>query len=121
MATTEANAPPPSRLPPKPAAATAAPHPAKAWHKWALIAVASLAVLAAVIKATPFLVVGTSMAQTVQVRREQFHEERIGEVIQPFNTLVNEYFAQAKQFFYQRTGDPVTSAQMAWQALDDLR
>lgn len=65
--------------------------------------------------------VGTSMAQTVQIRREQFHVERIGESIEPFNPLVNQYFSQAQQFFLQRTGDPVASSQMAWQALENIR
>lgn len=65
--------------------------------------------------------VGTSLAQTMQIRRDQFHTARIGESIYQFNPLVNQYHDQAKQFFFEKTGDPAASSLMAWQALSDLR
>ena len=65
--------------------------------------------------------VGTSMAQTIQERREQFHLSRVGEFLDPFNPAVNSFSEQARAFFLQQTGDPARSQQMALQALDDLR
>jgi DHA2 family multidrug resistance protein len=65
--------------------------------------------------------VGTSMAQTIQERRLQFHTERVGDLIGPFNPHVTTFLEQARSFFYQQTGDPVGSQQMAVQALEDLR
>jgi DHA2 family multidrug resistance protein len=65
--------------------------------------------------------VGTSMAQTMQQRRLQFHVSRIGEFLDPLNPKVNEFAAQAQAFFFQETGDPAGSQLMTWQALEDLR
>ncbi|MEN6496281.1 MAG: DHA2 family efflux MFS transporter permease subunit [Thermoguttaceae bacterium] len=65
--------------------------------------------------------VGTSMAQTLQERREQFHLDRLGESVNPFNPAVTSFIEQAQTYFYQVTGDPVGSLQMAWQALADVR
>ncbi len=65
--------------------------------------------------------VGTSMAQTIQERREQFHLSRVGEFLDPFNPAVNSFSEQARAFFLQQTGDPAGSQQMALQALDNLR
>jgi DHA2 family multidrug resistance protein len=65
--------------------------------------------------------VGTSMAQTMQERREQFHLSRVGEFLDPLNPAVNSFREQAGAFFYQNTGDPAGSQQMAVQALDNLR
>jgi DHA2 family multidrug resistance protein len=65
--------------------------------------------------------VGTSMAQTVQERREQFHLSRVGEFLDPFNPAVNSFLEQARASFFQQNGDPVSSRQMAVQALDNLR
>src|SRR5277367_5614559 len=48
--------------------------------------------------------VGTSMAQTIQERREQFHTSRVGEFVDPFNPLVNSYLERARAFFFQHTG-----------------
>ena len=64
--------------------------------------------------------VGTSMAQTIQERRLQFHTSRVGEFIDPFNPHVTTFLDQTGAFFYQQTGDPAGSQQMAVQALDDL-
>jgi DHA2 family multidrug resistance protein len=65
--------------------------------------------------------VGTSMAQTVEERREQFHLSRVGEFLGPLNPAVDSFLEQARAFFYQYTGDPAGSQQMAAQALDNLR
>jgi DHA2 family multidrug resistance protein len=65
--------------------------------------------------------VGTSMAQTVQERRLQFHVSRVGEFLDPLNPHVYSYLEQARAFFYQQTGDPAGSQQRALQALENLR
>ena len=65
--------------------------------------------------------VGTSMAQTIVTRREQFHVARVGEFLDPFNPLVSTFSEQGRAFFFQQTGDPAASQQMTWQALEDLR
>jgi MFS transporter, DHA2 family, multidrug resistance protein len=65
--------------------------------------------------------VGTSLAQTVQERRDQFHTLRLGEYLDPFNAAANSFLARAHGFFLQQTGDPVASQQLAWQQLENLR
>ena len=63
--------------------------------------------------------VGTSLAQTVQERRDQFHTLRLGEYLDPFNAAVHSFLAQAQALF--QTGDPTLSQQLAWQSLQNLR
>jgi len=65
--------------------------------------------------------VGTSMGQTIQERREQFHLARVDEFLDPFNPAVNAFAERGRAVFFQDTGDPVGSQQMTWQALADLR
>ena len=65
--------------------------------------------------------VGTSLAQTVHERRDQFHSLRLGEYLDPFNSAANSFIAQAQAVFLQQTGDAVASLQLAWQALENLR
>jgi DHA2 family multidrug resistance protein len=65
--------------------------------------------------------VGTSMAQTIQERREQFHLSRVGEFLDPLNPEVTSFGAQAQNFFFQQSGDAAGSRQLAVQALDNLR
>jgi DHA2 family multidrug resistance protein len=65
--------------------------------------------------------VGTSVAQTFQERRLQFHTSRVGEFLDPLNPAVNSFEDQAQAFFLQQTGDAAGSQQMAYQALEDLR
>jgi MFS transporter, DHA2 family, multidrug resistance protein len=65
--------------------------------------------------------VGTSIAQTMQERREQFHLSRVGEFLDPLNPQVTTFLEQAKAFFMQQSGDPAGSQQRALQALDNLR
>jgi DHA2 family multidrug resistance protein len=65
--------------------------------------------------------VGTSMAQTVQERRDQFHVLRLGESLDTFNAAVVSFLEQARGVFLQQTGDPVAAQQFSWQALENLR
>jgi len=65
--------------------------------------------------------VGTSVAQTIQERREQFHLLRLGENLDLLNPAVNGFAAQASPLFLQQTADPVGARQMALQTLSDLR
>jgi len=65
--------------------------------------------------------VGTSMAQTVQERREQFHLARIDDLVTPLNPHVQTFLQGAKAFFMQHTGDPAGSEQKALQLLANLR
>ena len=65
--------------------------------------------------------VGTSLAQTFQERRDQFHALRLGESLDPLNPAVQSFIEQAQARFLQQTGDPATAQQLAWQALENLR
>jgi len=65
--------------------------------------------------------VGTSVAQTMQERRDQFHSLRLGENLDPLNPAVNSYLDQVQPGFLQQTGDPVAAKQMALQSLANLR
>jgi hypothetical protein len=65
--------------------------------------------------------VGTSLAQTFQERRDQFHTLRLGEYLDTFNAAANSFLAHAQTFFLQQTADPVASQQLAWQQLENLR
>src|SRR5207247_11018601 len=65
--------------------------------------------------------VGTSLAQTLQERRDQFHTSRVGEFLDPLNPAVNSFLEQGRAFFFQQTSDPAGSRQMALQALENLR
>jgi DHA2 family multidrug resistance protein len=65
--------------------------------------------------------VGTSLAQTVQERRDQFHSLRLGESLDPFNAAARSFLDQAAGPFLQQTGDPVAAQQLALQTLANLR
>ncbi len=65
--------------------------------------------------------VGTSMAQTLQERRDQFHTLRLGEYLDSFNASVGSFLGQARQTFLQQNGDPSAAQQLALQALENLR
>jgi DHA2 family multidrug resistance protein len=65
--------------------------------------------------------VGTSMAQTIQERRDQFHTLRLGESLDSFNANVVSFLHQAQAIFLQQTSDPSAAQQFAWQSLDNLR
>jgi DHA2 family multidrug resistance protein len=64
---------------------------------------------------------GTSMVQTIQERRSQFHTTRLGEYLDPFNPEAGSFLEQNRASFYQQTGDPASSQQLALQVLADLR
>jgi DHA2 family multidrug resistance protein len=65
--------------------------------------------------------VGTSMAQTLQVRRVQFHTLRLNENLDSMNPAVGAFTEQAHAAFLQQTGDSALSRQMALQSLSNLR
>lgn len=65
--------------------------------------------------------VGTSMAQAMQIRREQFHTARLGENLDPLNPAVQEFAQQGQQFYYGVTGDAAAAQQMTLQSLFDIR
>jgi DHA2 family multidrug resistance protein len=65
--------------------------------------------------------VGTSVAQTIQERRDQFHVLRLNERIDSLNPAVTSALQQGKAFFLQQTGDPHRSGQLAMQVLSIVR
>jgi DHA2 family multidrug resistance protein len=65
--------------------------------------------------------VGTSMAQTLHERRDEFHTLRLGEYLDPFNPAVRSFLEQAQARFLQQSGDPAGAQQLAGQALENLR
>ncbi len=65
--------------------------------------------------------VGTSLTQTFQERRDQFHTLRLGEYLDHLNAAVNSFLAHAQAFFFQQIGDPVAAQQLAMQELEKLR
>jgi len=65
--------------------------------------------------------VGTSMAQTVLERREQFHALRLNEGLTALNPAIHQFLAQGQAVFLRHTGDAPLSQHMAVQALENLR
>ena len=65
--------------------------------------------------------VGTSLAQTIQERREQFHTLRMGELLDPFNPATTSYLEQTKAFFLEITGDAAAAQELALETLSGLR
>ena len=65
--------------------------------------------------------VGTSAAQTLLERREQFHSLRLNEHLDQFNPTLTETLAQASTRFYQLTGDAPRSMQMALNVVSGAR
>lgn len=65
--------------------------------------------------------VGTSMAQTLQERRDQFHTLRLGEYLDPLNPAANAFLEQAQSTFLRQTGDVARAHEMALQSLAELR
>jgi DHA2 family multidrug resistance protein len=65
--------------------------------------------------------VGTSVAEIVQQRREQFHTLRLNESLDPLNPPVNNLLTQGQSFFLQHNGDAVLSHQMALGVLGHSR
>ncbi|HUN59940.1 MAG TPA: DHA2 family efflux MFS transporter permease subunit [Candidatus Binataceae bacterium] len=62
--------------------------------------------------------VGTSMAQIIQERRDQFHTLRLNEGLGSLNQAVNALLARGQTFFMLHTGDPPLSHRMALGVLD---
>jgi MFS transporter, DHA2 family, multidrug resistance protein len=65
--------------------------------------------------------VGTSVAQTIHERRDQFHSLRLGENLDQLNPAVSSYLDQVQPGLLQQSGDPVAAKQMALQILGNLR
>jgi DHA2 family multidrug resistance protein len=65
--------------------------------------------------------VGTSMSQTIQERRDQFHSLRLGEWIDPFNAAARSFFDQASQRLVLQSGDRGAAQQLALRSLANLR
>ena len=65
--------------------------------------------------------VGTSIAQTVLERRQQFHTLRLNENLDRLNPAVNYLFTQGQSFFLQHTGDAAISMKLTLQALQNAR
>jgi DHA2 family multidrug resistance protein len=62
---------------------------------------------------------GTSLAQTLHERRDQFHSLRLGEYLDPFNPAVRSFLAQVQALV--QTGDAKLARQLAWQVTETLR
>jgi len=65
--------------------------------------------------------VGTSVAQIIQERREQFHLLRLNENLDPLNPPVAGLLTQSQALFLQQNGDASLSHQMALSVLDQSR
>jgi len=65
--------------------------------------------------------VGTSMAQTIHERRDQFHVLRLGETLDSLNATVVSFLDQVRGMLLQQAGDPSASQQLAWETLENLR
>ncbi|MBX3389449.1 MAG: DHA2 family efflux MFS transporter permease subunit [Phycisphaeraceae bacterium] len=65
--------------------------------------------------------VGTSVAQTVLERREQFHTLRLNEFLDPLNPAVANILELGQRIFMTQTGDPVASRFMAYQLMANMR
>jgi DHA2 family multidrug resistance protein len=62
--------------------------------------------------------VGTSVAQIIQERRDQFHTLRLNESLDNLNRMVGDLLARGQAFFMQQTGDPPLSHRMSLGLLD---
>jgi DHA2 family multidrug resistance protein len=65
--------------------------------------------------------VGTSVAQTIEERREQFHLLRLNEYLDPLNPNLIDYLSGLRQSLTPTTGDAVTTTAVAEQIIDNLR
>jgi MFS transporter, DHA2 family, multidrug resistance protein len=64
---------------------------------------------------------GTSIAQTILERRQQFHALRLNENLDSLNPGVNSLLQQGQQFFLQHTGNGPLSRQLSLDFLDQIR
>src|SRR5581483_7040502 len=65
--------------------------------------------------------VGTSVAQTLIDRREQFHLLRLGERLDRFNPPVRDFLGAVQGYYQGQTGDPAGAQLMAMQTLANAR
>jgi DHA2 family multidrug resistance protein len=65
--------------------------------------------------------VGTSMAQTIVIRRQQLHFSRLDDGLTPLNLEVQSFLDRGQAFFAQHLGDPAGARQQALQLLANLR
>lgn len=65
--------------------------------------------------------VGTSVAQIIQQRREQFHTLRLNEHLDVLNPKVSALLERLQRYFMESVGDPPLAHQMSLQALERLR
>jgi DHA2 family multidrug resistance protein len=65
--------------------------------------------------------VGTSLAQTIHERREQFHTLRLNEGLDVLNPAVNQLIQQGQTLYQQQSGDIPLAQQMALKGLELLR
>ena len=65
--------------------------------------------------------VGTSVAQIIQQRREQFHSLRLGDGLDPLNPALAEWLERGRQYFLRQTGDGPLSKLLALKSLARLR
>ena len=64
---------------------------------------------------------GTTLGQTIVTRRTPLHTARLGENLNAYNPAFNDAMQSFQSFFYQATGDPEGSREMALGAVDALR
>jgi len=65
--------------------------------------------------------VGTSIAQTIHERREQFHTLRLNEHLDQLNPAVTDFLQRGQSLLNQHTGDGPLSQQMTLKALQHVR
>jgi DHA2 family multidrug resistance protein len=65
--------------------------------------------------------VGTSVAQTILERREQFHTLRLNERLDAFNPALADMLHRGQAFFLQATGDPAGSRALSLGMLENAR
>jgi DHA2 family multidrug resistance protein len=65
--------------------------------------------------------VGTSLAQTIRERREQFHLLRLNELLDPLNPTLQDYLSELRSNLTPLIGDPAATDAMSYQFVDDLR
>jgi DHA2 family multidrug resistance protein len=65
--------------------------------------------------------VGTSVAQIIEQRREQFHTLRLNEHLGALSPAVHGLLARVQAFFLQRTGDAPLARQMSLDVLEHAR
>jgi len=65
--------------------------------------------------------VGTSVAQIIRERREQFHTLRLNERLDALNPTVHDLLARVQAFFLRQTGDAALSHQKALGVLEHAR